>query len=71
MPFISIPDWPFPIHQIGITSMGLHLLDNLALGAFSLYVVRTFEIARGVLAGERSETPGDLELRVAEFLLDG
>jgi kynurenine formamidase len=31
MPFTSIPDWPFPIHQIGITGIGLHLIDNLRL----------------------------------------
>jgi kynurenine formamidase len=23
--------WPFPVHQCGITAIGLHLLDNLAL----------------------------------------
>ena len=32
LPGLGIPNWPFPIHQIGITSMGLHLIDNLALG---------------------------------------
>jgi kynurenine formamidase len=32
MPGLGIPNWPFPVHQIGITSMGLHLIDNLALG---------------------------------------
>jgi len=26
-----IPDWPIPIHMCGLVSMGLHLLDNLAL----------------------------------------
>ena len=31
MPFTSIPDWPFPIHQIGITGIGLHLIDNMRL----------------------------------------
>ncbi len=31
MPFTAIPDWPFPIHQIGITGIGLHLIDNLRL----------------------------------------
>ncbi len=31
MPFADIPGWPFPIHQIGITAMGLHLIDNMAL----------------------------------------
>lgn len=32
VPGLGVARWPFPIHQIGITSMGLHLLDNLALG---------------------------------------
>lgn len=32
MPFLSVPEWPFPIHQIGIVGMGLHLIDNLHLG---------------------------------------
>jgi len=31
MPPLAIPDWPFPIHQIGITGLGLHLIDNLDL----------------------------------------
>ncbi len=31
MPFVGTPEWPFPIHQIGITAMGLHLIDNLRL----------------------------------------
>jgi kynurenine formamidase len=31
MPFVGIPQWPFPVHQIGITAMGLHLIDNVAL----------------------------------------
>ena len=31
MPFVGTPDWPFPIHQIGITAMGLHLIDNMSL----------------------------------------
>ncbi|MCD9622950.1 cyclase family protein [Rhabdothermincola salaria] len=31
-PGLGIPDWPFPIHQVGIVGMGLHLIDNLALG---------------------------------------
>jgi kynurenine formamidase len=31
MPFLPVPEWPFPIHQIGIVSMGLHLIDNLHL----------------------------------------
>jgi kynurenine formamidase len=32
MPGVGVPNWPFPIHQIGIVSMGLHLIDNMALG---------------------------------------
>ena len=35
LPGIGIPDWPFPIHQIGITGLGLPLIDNLALGELS------------------------------------
>ena len=35
MPFVGTPAWPFPVHQIGITGMGLHLIDNLALTALS------------------------------------
>jgi len=31
LPGAGIPGWPFPIHQIGITAMGLHLIDNLRL----------------------------------------
>ena len=31
MPFVGTPEWPFPVHQIGITGMGLHLIDNMAL----------------------------------------
>ena len=31
MPFLGIPEWPFPVHQIGITAMGLHLIDNVAV----------------------------------------
>ncbi len=33
MPFLDTPDWPFPVHQVGITAMGLHLIDNAALAA--------------------------------------
>jgi kynurenine formamidase len=32
MPGPAIENWPFPIHQIGITAIGLHLIDNMALG---------------------------------------
>jgi len=35
MPFVGTPDWPFPVHQIGITAMGLHLIDNVALAALA------------------------------------
>ncbi|WCO66115.1 cyclase family protein [Iamia majanohamensis] len=31
MPFRPTPQWPFPVHQIGIVAMGLHLVDNMAL----------------------------------------
>jgi len=31
MPFAGTPEWPFPVHQIGITAIGLHLIDNVAL----------------------------------------
>jgi kynurenine formamidase len=35
MPFLDIPDWPFPVHQIGITAMGVHHIDNMALGGLA------------------------------------
>jgi len=35
MPFVGTPDWPFPIHQIGIVAMGLPLIDNVATAALS------------------------------------
>jgi kynurenine formamidase len=31
VPFLGTPRWPFPVHQIGITAIGLHLIDNAAL----------------------------------------
>jgi kynurenine formamidase len=31
MPGVGIDNWPFPVHQIGITAIGLHLIDNMAL----------------------------------------
>jgi kynurenine formamidase len=31
MPGLAIPEWPFPIHQIAITRLGLMLIDNLNL----------------------------------------
>lgn len=35
MPGLGVPNWPFPVHQIGITGMGMHLIDNMALGALA------------------------------------
>jgi kynurenine formamidase len=35
MPFVGTPEWPFPVHQIGITAMGLHLIDNMSLSHLS------------------------------------
>ncbi len=35
MPGVGTPNWPFPIHQIGIAGLGLPLIDNLALGALA------------------------------------
>jgi kynurenine formamidase len=35
MPFVGTPRWPFPVHQIGITAMGLHLIDNMSLARLS------------------------------------
>jgi kynurenine formamidase len=29
--YTTTPNWPFPVHQIGITAIGLHLIDNLHL----------------------------------------
>jgi kynurenine formamidase len=31
VPGLGIPNWPFPIHQVGIVAIGLHLIDNMAL----------------------------------------
>jgi kynurenine formamidase len=31
LPGAGIEGWPFPIHQIAITAMGVHLIDNLRL----------------------------------------
>jgi kynurenine formamidase len=33
MPGLGIEGWPFPIHQVGITGIGLHLIDNMDLAA--------------------------------------
>jgi kynurenine formamidase len=35
MPFVGTEQWPFPVHQIGITAMGLHLIDNVATARLS------------------------------------
>jgi kynurenine formamidase len=35
MPGLGVAEWPFPIHQIGIVAIGLHLIDNMALGVIS------------------------------------
>jgi kynurenine formamidase len=35
IPGFGVREWPFPIHQIGIVAMGLHLIDNLSLGAIA------------------------------------
>ena len=32
MPGLGIPEWIFPVHQIGIVGLGLPLIDNLHLG---------------------------------------
>jgi kynurenine formamidase len=41
MPFVGTPQWPFPVHQIGITAIGLHLIDNVATAALSDVCVRS------------------------------
>jgi kynurenine formamidase len=35
MPGVGVAGWPFPIHQVGIAAIGLHLVDNMALGALA------------------------------------
>jgi len=58
MPFVGTPHWPFPVHQIGITAIGLHLIDNMALEQLSarcaaigrwefLFVMSPLRIVRG------------------------
>jgi len=32
MPGLGVPNWMFPVHQIGIVGLGLPLIDNLHLG---------------------------------------
>ena len=36
MPYLEVEEWPFPIHQIGIVFIGLHLIDNVDLGPLSV-----------------------------------
>lgn len=36
MPFIGTPEWPFPVHQIGIVAMGLHLIDNVRVSELAI-----------------------------------
>jgi kynurenine formamidase len=40
MPGLGVPNWPYPIHQIGITAIGLHLIDNMALGRLAAECAR-------------------------------
>jgi kynurenine formamidase len=40
MPFLRTPGWPFPVHQIGITAIGLHLIDNAALAGLGARCAR-------------------------------
>jgi kynurenine formamidase len=58
MPFVGTPEWPFPVHQIGITAMGLHLIDNMRLAELSercaatgrwefLFTMNPLRIAKG------------------------
>jgi kynurenine formamidase len=35
MPFVGTPEWSFPVHQIGITAMGMPLIDNLKVAELS------------------------------------
>jgi kynurenine formamidase len=43
MPFLGTPEWPFPVHQIGIVAMGLHLIDNVRVSELT---VRCAEVRR-------------------------
>ena len=58
MPFVGTPQWPFPVHQIGIAGMGLPLIDNMhlaplagrcsALGRWEfLFAMAPLRISRG------------------------
>jgi len=44
MPFVGTPDWPFPVHQIGIVAMGLPLIDNVRVAELG---ARLAELGRG------------------------
>ena len=35
LPGLGIPNWPMPIHQVGLVGMGMHLFDNLKLDELS------------------------------------
>ena len=35
MPGAGVDLWPFPVHQVGMVAMGLHLIDNMALEAMA------------------------------------
>jgi kynurenine formamidase len=37
MPGLRVPMWPYPIHQIGITAIGLHLIDNMSLASLAAH----------------------------------
>jgi kynurenine formamidase len=50
MPGLQVPEWPFPVHQIGITAISLHLIDNMALDALSSECAARNQW--GVLAGQ-------------------
>jgi kynurenine formamidase len=58
MPFVGTPGWPFPVHQIGIVAIGLHLIDNMSLDQLAevctseeqwefLFVMAPLRIERG------------------------
>ena len=35
MPGAGVDLWPFPVHQVGMVAIGLHLIDNMALEAMA------------------------------------
>jgi kynurenine formamidase len=35
LPFLGVPGWAFPVHQVGLVAIGLHLIDNMALSRLS------------------------------------